>query len=69
MYRSNAGLVLAQLPDAFTHFNEVRPHSSVEVGFSSHVQRELARRAQENGVLLAIGGVRVHGGKIAAARN
>jgi putative transposase len=26
MHRSNAEVVLAQLPDAVTHFNEVHPH-------------------------------------------
>ena len=31
MDRSTAEVVLAQLPDAFTHFNEVHPHSSLNL--------------------------------------
>jgi len=29
MDRSNGAVVLAQLPDAFRHFNEVHPHSAL----------------------------------------
>lgn len=50
MDRSNAEVVLAQLPDAFTHFNEVHPHSSLKLKSPRMFRRELARRAQENGV-------------------
>jgi putative transposase len=48
--RSNAEVVLSQLPDAFTHFNEVHPHSSLKLKSPRMFRRELARRAQENGV-------------------
>ena len=47
--RSNAEAVLAQLPDVFTHFNEVHPHSSSKWKSLRMFRRELARRAQENG--------------------
>jgi transposase InsO family protein len=30
MHRSTAEAVLAQLPDAFTRFNKVHPHSSLK---------------------------------------
>lgn len=50
MDRSNASVVLAQLPDAFTHFNEVHPHSSLKLKSPRMFRRELARRAQESGV-------------------
>lgn len=49
MDRSNAKVVLAQLPDAFMHFNEVHPHSSLKLKSSRMFRRELARRAQESG--------------------
>lgn len=49
MDRSNAESVLAQLPDAFTHFNEVHPHSSLKWKSPRMFRRELARRAQESG--------------------
>jgi len=49
MDRSNAETVLAQLPDAFTHFNEVHPHSSLKWKSPRMFRRELARRAQESG--------------------
>jgi putative transposase len=49
MDRSNAKAVLAQLPDAFTHFNEVHPHSSLNLKSPRMFKRELARRAQESG--------------------
>ena len=49
MDRSNAEAVLAQLPDAFTHFNEVHPHSSLKWKSPRMFRRELARRAQESG--------------------
>jgi putative transposase len=49
MDRSSAEIVLAQLPDAFTHFNEVHPHSSLKSKSPRMFRRELARRAQENG--------------------
>lgn len=50
MDRSTAEAVLAQLPDAFKHFNEVHPHSSLNLKSSRMYRRELARRAQESGV-------------------
>ena len=50
MDRSTAEAVLAQLPDAFTHFNEVHPHLSLNLKSPRMYRRELARRAQENGV-------------------
>ena len=50
MDRSNAKVVLAQLPDAFLHFNEVHPHSSLKLKSPRMFRRELARRAQESGV-------------------
>ena len=50
MDRSTAEAVLAQLPDAFTHFNEVHPHSSLNLKSPRMYRRELARRAQESGV-------------------
>ena len=49
MDRSTAEAVLAQLPDAFTHFNEVHPHSSLNLKSPRMYRRELARRAQESG--------------------
>jgi len=49
MDRSTAEVVLAQLPDAFTHFNEVHPHSSLNYKSPRMFRRELARRAQESG--------------------
>ncbi len=48
MDRSNAEAVLAQLPDAFTHFNEVHPHSSLKWKSPRMFRRELACRAQES---------------------
>lgn len=39
---SNAGAVLAQLPDAFKHFNEIHPHSSLKWKSPSMFRRELA---------------------------
>jgi putative transposase len=49
MDRSNAEVVLAKLPDAFTHFNEVHPHSSLKLKSPRMFRWELARRAQESG--------------------
>jgi putative transposase len=49
MDRSSAEIVFAQLPDAFTHFNEVHPHSSLKWKSPRMFWRDLARRAQENG--------------------
>jgi len=49
MDRSSAEIVLAQLPDAFMHFNEVHPHSSLKWKSPRMFRRELARRAQESG--------------------
>jgi putative transposase len=49
MDRSNAEVVLVQLPDAFKHFNEVHPHSALNLKSPRMFRRELARRAQENG--------------------
>jgi transposase InsO family protein len=36
------------LPDAFMHFNEVHPHSSLKLNSPRMFRRELARRAQES---------------------
>ena len=49
MDRGTAEVVLAQLPDAFTHFNEVHPYSSLKWKLPRMFRRELARRAQESG--------------------
>lgn len=48
MDRSTAEVVLAQLPNAFTHFNEVHPHSALKLKSPRMFRRELARQAQEN---------------------
>jgi putative transposase len=45
---STAAKVLAQLPDAFTHFNEVHPHSALKWQSPRMFRRELARQAREN---------------------
>ena len=50
MDRSTAEVVFAQLPGAFTHFNEMHPHSSLNLKSPRMYRRELARRAQESGV-------------------
>lgn len=49
MDRSSANVVLAQLPDAFTHFNEVHPHSALRYKSPRMFRRQLARQAVENG--------------------
>lgn len=49
MDRSNAETVLAQLPDAFTHFNEDHAHSSLKLKSPRMFRRVLARRPQESG--------------------
>lgn len=48
MDRSTAATVLAQLPNAFTHFNEVHPHSALKLKSPRMYRRELERQAQEN---------------------
>ena len=48
MDRSTAATVLAQLPAAFTHFNEVHPHSALKLKSPRMYRRELARQALEN---------------------
>lgn len=48
MDRSTAATVLAQLPNAFAHFNEVHPHSALKLKSPRMYRRELARQAQEN---------------------
>ena len=48
MDRSTAEAVLAQLPDAFTRFNEVHPHSSLKLKSPRMFRRELVRRDQES---------------------
>jgi putative transposase len=48
MDRSTAAIVLAQLPDAFEHFNEVHPHSALKWKSPRMFRRELARQAQKN---------------------
>ena len=50
MDRSTAEGVLAQLPDAFTQFNEVHPHSSLNLKSPRMYRMELVRRAQESSV-------------------
>jgi len=50
MDRSTAEVVLAQLSDAFTHFNEVHPHSSLNYKSPRMFRRELARLALKSGV-------------------
>jgi putative transposase len=49
MDRSNAETVFAQLADAFTHFNEVHPHSALRFKSPRMFRMELARQAEENG--------------------
>jgi putative transposase len=46
--RSSEEIVLAQLPDALTHFNEVHPDSLLKRKSPRIFRMELARRAQEN---------------------
>lgn len=48
MDRSTAAMVLAQLPHAFEHFNEVHPHSALKWKSPRMFRRELVRQAQEN---------------------
>jgi putative transposase len=48
MDHSTAAIVLAQLPDAFTHFNEVHPHSALKWKLPRMYRRELARQARGN---------------------
>ncbi len=48
MDRSTPAIVLAQLPNAFTHFNEIHPHSAFKLKSPRMYRRELARQAQEN---------------------
>ena len=48
MDRSTAATVLTQLPAAFTHFNEVHPHSALKLKSPRMYRRELARQALEN---------------------
>lgn len=64
MDRSTAEAVLAQLPGAFTHFNEVHSHPSLNLQLPRMYRRELPRRAQESGADQATGCVRLYGGKI-----
>ena len=49
MDRRSAEIVLAQLSDAFMHFNEVHPHLSLKWKLPRMSRRELARRVQEIG--------------------
>jgi putative transposase len=48
MDRSSAEAVLAQLPAAFEHFNEIHPHSALNYKSPRMFRRKLARQAQEN---------------------
>jgi transposase InsO family protein len=48
MNRRTAAAVLAQLPDAFEHFNEVHPHSALKWKSPRMFRRELKRQALEN---------------------
>lgn len=48
MDRSTAAIVLAQLPDGFTHFNEVHPHSALKLKSPRMYRRGLVRQALEN---------------------
>ena len=45
---SIAAIVLAQLPNAFTHFNEVHPHSALKLKSPRMYRSELERQALEN---------------------
>jgi transposase InsO family protein len=47
MDRSSAEAELAQLPDAFTHFNEVHPHSALKYQSPRMFRKERQRQAQE----------------------
>jgi putative transposase len=48
MDRSTAATVLAQLPNAFTHFNKVHPHSALKLKSPRMYRRDLARQVQES---------------------
>jgi putative transposase len=50
MDRSTAAAILAQLPDAVTHVNEVHPHSALQLKSPRMFRRELMRQARENDV-------------------
>jgi putative transposase len=49
MDRSNAHVVLSQLPGAFTHFHEVHPHAAIAYQSPRLFRRQLARQAGKNG--------------------
>ena len=47
---SDAATVLAQLPDAFEHFNEVHPHSSLKMRSPREFRRHQAAQARRSPV-------------------
>lgn len=49
MDRSSGAAVLAQLPDAFRHFNDVHPHSALGYQSPRMYRKERKRQAQEIG--------------------
>lgn len=49
MHRSSGPVVLAQLPDAFRHFNEVHPHSALGYESPRMFRYERRRQALETG--------------------
>jgi transposase InsO family protein len=51
---SNAATVLAQLPTAFEHFNEVHPHSSLKMRSPREFRRHLAAQARRSTVQEAV---------------
>jgi transposase InsO family protein len=51
---SNAATVLAQLPTAFEHFNEVHPHSSLKMRPPREFRRHPAAQARRSTVQEAV---------------
>ena len=62
--RSTGAIILAQKPDAFTHFNKVHPHSALKLKSPRMYRRDLARQAFENDAHSALTRVRLCSGKI-----
>ena len=50
MHLSDAATVLAQLPAAFEHFNEVHPHSSLKMRSPKEFRRHQAAQARRSTV-------------------